>query len=132
MRIRPSKRFNKVIKYPKRILWAIYMEGVDTRRMVNTFVKQGQGYLLMKDVSEKPTEEEMKEAMKQLKDIPRILPFFVFVIVPMPGMTQGYVLLAITLEKYLGNKISLLPDRFRKVFEKEEEKGDASKPPEIN
>ncbi len=121
MPIKQIKQIKKVIKYPRRILWAFIMEGADTRRMVLTFMKQGQGYLLMKDVSEKPSEEEMREAMKQLKDIPRILPFFIFVIVPMPGMTQGYVLLAITLEKYLGNKFSLLPDRFRKVFEKEED-----------
>ena len=106
------------------MLWAFIMEGVETKRMVHTFVKHGHGYLLMKDESKMPSEEEMQEAMKQLKGLPRILPFFIFVVVPMPGATQGYVLLAITLEKYLGKKISLLPTRFRKVFEKEE--GDAN------
>ena len=64
-------------------------------------------------------EEEMEEAVKQLKDIPRILPFFIIVVVPMPGVTEGYALLAITLEKFLGRKISILPDQFRKVFSKE-------------
>ena len=117
----PIKQIKKVIKYPQRMLWAFFMEGVETKRMVRTFVKQGQGYLLMKDVSKRPSEEEMQLAMKQLKDIPRILPFFVFVVAPMPGVTEGYVLLAITLEKYLGQKISLLPSHFRKVFDKEEE-----------
>ncbi len=124
----PIKRIKKIIKYPQLMLWAFVMEGIETRRMVNTFLKQGQGILLMRDVSERPSEEEMKAAMKQLKDIPRILPFFVFVVVPMPGATQGYVLLAITLEKFLGKKFTLLPHRLRKVFEKAKEEEGEGKP----
>jgi hypothetical protein len=51
-----------------------------------------------------------------LKDIPRFLPFFIVVIVPAPGVTEGYALLAVTLEKWLGRRISLLPSQFRKAF----------------
>lgn len=115
----PVKHIRKVIKYPRRMLWAFVMEGKETRRMVITFVRHGQGQFLSKKFSKKPTEEEMQAAMKQLKDIPRILPFFIVVVVPMPGVTEGYTLLAITLEKFLGKKISLLPDQFRKVFSKD-------------
>lgn len=115
------ERIKKVFKYPRRMLWAFFMESVETKRMVITFVRAGHGVLLSKDISRKPSEEEMEQAVKQLKDIPRILPFFIVVVVPMPGVTEGYALLAITLEKFLGRKISILPDQFRKVFSKESE-----------
>ena len=64
-----------------------------------------------------PSPAEMQKAVQQLRDIPRFLPFFVFIVVPMPGVTEGYVLLAISLEKWMGKRISLLPSQFRKVFQ---------------
>ncbi len=124
------EQIKKVIKYPKLMLWAFVVEGIETSRMMSTFLKEGQGILLTKDISERPSEEEMEAAIKQLKDIPKMLPFFVFVIVPMPGATQGYVLLAITLEKFLGEKFSLLPKRLKNVFlkiKKEQEEIKAKK-----
>ena len=123
----PVKQIKKIIKYPQRMLWAFFMESLETKEMVTTFVRHGQGYLLTKNLSRQPSEEEMEAAIRQLKDIPRILPFFIIVVVPMPGVAEGYALLAITLEKFLGKRISLLPDQFRKVFQKEESE---DKPPE--
>ena len=114
------RKVRKVIHYPRRILWAFVAEGIETRKMVLTFAKQGKGWLLMTETADKPTEEELRQAVEQLKDIPRFLPFLVFIIVPVPGMTQGYVLLAITLEKYLGKKVSLLPTHIRNVFKKDD------------
>ncbi|MCB0577445.1 MAG: hypothetical protein KDC61_22990, partial [Saprospiraceae bacterium] len=45
----------------------------------------------------------------------RFLPFFIVVVVPMPGVTEGYTLLAVTLEKWLGEKFRFLPSRLSKV-----------------
>lgn len=100
------------------MLWALVMESIETKRMLLTFVRQGRGRLLMSNKSRQPTDEEIREAIEQLKDLPRLLPFLVFVIAPIPGVTEGYTLVAITLEKWLGHKVTLLPSQFRKVFEK--------------
>jgi hypothetical protein len=115
----PLKKVRKIIRYPKMMLWAFFLESVETKQMVVTFVKQGKGKLLTSTTNHKPTEEELQKAMQQLKDIPRFLPFFVFVAVPVPGMTETYVILAVTLEKWLGKKISLLPSNFRNIFQKQ-------------
>ncbi|MCB0522809.1 MAG: hypothetical protein R2830_11710 [Saprospiraceae bacterium] len=114
------RKVRKVIHYPRRLLWAFVAEGIETRKMVRTFAKQGKGWLQMGETKDKPTEAEIQQAVEQFKDIPRFLPFLVFIIFPVPGMTQGYVLLAMTLEKYLGQKVSLLPSQFRNIFKKEE------------
>lgn len=87
--------------------------------MVRTFIKQGKGQLLLSKQSEPPTEEEIREAMEQLKDLPKFLPFFVFIAVPVPGVTESYMLLAVSLEKWMGQKFSLLTFTFQGDFPKE-------------
>jgi hypothetical protein len=84
--------------------------------MVHTFVRQGRAKVLLKSNAPRPTEAEMAAAVAQLKDLPRFIPFFVVVIMPLPGVTEGYALVAVTLEKWLGNKVRLLPSEFRKIF----------------
>ena len=102
------------------LLWAFLMEGVETKRMLHTYARYGRGKLLFFRKREGPTAEELEQARQQLKDIPRFLPFFVIVVVPAPGVTEGYAILAMTLERWLGDRISLLPSQFRAVFHKEE------------
>lgn len=113
-------KFRQVIRFPRRLLWAMFLESVETKNMVRTFVRHGQGRLLLR-TSKKPSEEEMRQAVEQLKDIPKFLPFFMVIVVPVPGVTEGYMLLAVTLEKWLGSKVSLLPSQFRELFKKPEE-----------
>ncbi|HLP93363.1 MAG TPA: hypothetical protein VK168_04975 [Saprospiraceae bacterium] len=110
-------KFREVIKLPKRMLWALVMEGVETSRMVHVYARHGTGKLRIIPKHKKPTPEELKEASEQLKDLPRFLPFFVIVTVPVPGVTEGYALVAVTLEKWLGNKFRLLPSQFREIIE---------------
>lgn len=112
-----------VVRFPKKMLWALMMEGVETRQMVRTFVRHGKRQLGVTAPHQKPTEEELRQAFDQLKDIPRFLPFFMIFIFPVPGFTEGYVLLAITLEKWTGSKISLLPSQFSKVFKEKDKEG---------
>ncbi len=122
-------KFRKFTRIPKRLLWAFVMEGMETKDMVATFAKKGTGKLLFRTRSIEPSEEEMKKALAQLKDIPRFLPFFIFIAVPAPGVTEGYVLVAMTLEKWLGQKFSLLPSHFRNIFQKEEPQNDSIEAP---
>jgi len=49
------------------------------------------------------------------------LPFFMCIVVPVPGITEGYAVLAVTLESWLGHRISLLPSQIRGVFVKMKE-----------
>ena len=103
------------------MLWAMVMEGVDTTRMLRVFGRQGTGKLRITSKDRNPTPEELAEALEQLKDIPRFLPFFVVVLVPVPGVTEGYALIAMTLEKWLGAKFRFLPSRMRHVMDTEKE-----------
>lgn len=113
-------RLRRAARIPRLMLWAFMMEGIETKNMVKTFVKKGKGHLLLSKNSE-PTEEEIKQAIEQLKDLPKFLPFFVFITVPVPGVTEGYVLLAVSLEKWLGQRFSLLPSQFKTIFQKGEQ-----------
>lgn len=125
-------KFRELIRLPRQMLWALVMEGVDTTKMLNVFARHGRGKLRLIPAHRKPTTEELKEAVEQLKDIPRFLPFFVVVVVPLPGVTSGYALVATTLEKWLGDRFKLLPSRFRKVLNPEVEKADTSEPQSKN
>lgn len=109
-------KFREIAKLPRRMLWALVMEGVETTRMVNVYARHGTKKLRLIPAHRHPTPEELHEAGEQLKDIPRFLPFFVVVIVPLPGVAEGYALVAVTLEKWLGDRIKLLPSRFRQLM----------------
>ena len=108
--------FRRIIRFPRKMLWAFLMEGVETKQMLHTYARYGRGKLLFFTKTNDPTAEELQQAREQLKDIPRFLPFFVVILVPAPGVTEGYALLAITLEKWLGRRITLLPSQFRKIL----------------
>ncbi|MBK6994220.1 MAG: hypothetical protein IPH31_04600 [Lewinellaceae bacterium] len=82
-------KLREIIKLPRRMLWAMVMEGVETTRMVKVFARHGTGKLRLTPAHRNPTPEQLKEAVEQLKDIPRFLPFFVVVVVPVPGITEG-------------------------------------------
>jgi hypothetical protein len=112
------------------MLWALVMESVETSRMVQVYARQGSGKLRIIPNHKKPTPEELHEASEQLKDIPRFLPFFVVVAMPVPGVTEGYTLVAITLEKWLGNRFRFLPSQFREIMHPSEDLSKDSLPNE--
>ena len=114
-------RLRKIARFPKMMLWAFWMEGVETKQMVKTFVKHGRGKIIRSRSKDGPTAEELQQAREQLKDLPKFLPFFMCIAVPLPGVTEGYVVLAVTLESWLGHKVSLLPSQIRGVFKKMKE-----------
>jgi hypothetical protein len=122
-------KLRETIRLPRRLLWALVMEGKETTQMLRTFVRHGSGKLHLSTARGHPTPEELHQAVEQLKDIPRFLPFFVVIVVPMPGVTEGYAVVAVTLEKWLGHRIRLLPSQLRDIVrpqksEDEEPKGE--------
>lgn len=101
---------------------AARMEAVETRDMAATFGKLLSHRLSPKaDPSRLPSEEEIQAAMAQLKDLPRFLPFFSLFFIPVPGITELYILTAIGLEKLSRGKVSLLPSQLRKLNAEQEE-----------
>lgn len=114
-------KLSKIARFPKMMLWAFWMEGVETKQMVKTFIKHGRGKIIKSSSKNGPTPEELQQAREQLKDLPKFLPFFMCIVVPVPGITEGYAVLAVTLESWLGHKISLLPSQIRGVFVKMKE-----------
>lgn len=116
-----------LLRIPNRLLWAFITEGQETKDMMLTFLRQGKRIVIKNGSGEGPTEEEIKAALEQLKDIPRMLPFLVVTVVPAPGITEGYVLLVLTVEKWLGQKIRLLPSSFRRLFHKNSEQDEIEK-----
>lgn len=120
-------KLREVIRLPRRMLWAVVMEGVETTRMMRVFARHGTGKLRLTPSHRRPTPEEMQAALEQLKDIPRFLPFFVVVVVPLPGVTEGYTLAAVTLERWLGDRFRLLPTRMRDAIQPEEREDEQAK-----
>ena len=98
------------------MLWAMVMEGVETTRMVKVFARHGTGKLRLTTAHRNPTTAQLNEAVEPLKNIPRVLPFFVVVVVPVPGITEGYAVVALTLERWLGDRMKFLPSQFRHVL----------------
>lgn len=118
-------KLREIIRLPRRLLWALVMEGKETTQMLRTFARHGSGKLRLTPAHRHPTPEELRAAVEQLKDIPRFLPFFVIVVVPVPGVTEGYAIAAVTLEKWLGQKIRLLPSQFQKTLRSEKKEPQA-------
>lgn len=103
------------------------LEGKETKQMLHAFLREGRGRLLVSFKSKNPSPEELKKAVEQLKDLPRFLPFFIVVVVPVPGVTESYTLLALTLEKWLGHKFRLLPSEISKAIRHKNEAGGEEK-----
>lgn len=95
---------------------AARMEAMETRDMAVVFGRILSRRLGISGQQELPSEEEIKAAIEQLKDIPKFLPFFSFIFMPVPGITEMYILLAFSLEKLSKGTISLLPSQVRKAI----------------
>ncbi len=104
-----------------RLARAAKMEYVETRDMAGTLARLLAHRLRLRERDDFPSKVEIKEAVDQLKDIPRFLPFFSMAFMPVPGITEVYILLAISLEKFSGGAVSLLPSQFRQAMHPDNE-----------
>lgn len=108
-------QLRRITRIPRLMLRAFVMEGKETKQMVQVFVRQGRGRFLPATTLP-PTEAELQQAREQLRDLPRFIPFFMLLGLPVPGVAEGYVLLAVSLEKWSQSRVVLLPSNFRHVF----------------
>ncbi len=110
-------QFKQLIRLPRLMLWALVMEGIETRRMIDVYARWGAAQVFP-IAQRQPTAKELAQARKQLGDLPRFLPLFVVIIVPAPGITEGYALLVLSLQRWLGVSIRLLPSQLHRIFQK--------------
>jgi len=94
---------------------ASYLEYEETVEMALTLGKLLKARLGEKDLTKLPSEEEIAYALEQVKDLPRFLPFFSLIFMPVPGITELYILLACAIERMTGDQIKLLPSQFSKI-----------------
>ena len=99
--------FSKLIKSAKSISNALWMECVETKQMLVTFTQLVCG----KDVST----EDIYNAKAQIKDIIKLLPVTIVLIIPIPGLTEAYFGSIILLEKKFKIKTGLLPSQIAKL-----------------
>jgi hypothetical protein len=74
-----------------------------------------------------PTDEEIKKALDDLMEVPKIAPLVAIILAsPIPGSSLGYLVVMNSLKKITKDKIDLVPKRFGEIFDKEEKKNDNS------
>jgi hypothetical protein len=91
-------------------------EAGETRRMAESFFRLLEHKLNLKERSEPPTPEEVKNAIEQLKDMGRFSIFITAVI--LPGGVISLIGLELLARKF-GIDFSFIPSNFRKMKHKE-------------
>jgi hypothetical protein len=104
----------KYIQAPRHVMEAIAGDGIGTTRMVQTYLRYSSEKLRITGIA--PTEEEMQRAANQLKDLPRLVLLLMVFLMPVPGMVGLFVLSAIMLERFWGDKIRVIPTRYRSIL----------------
>lgn len=94
---------------------AEYKETLDMAVTLGRLMQHQVGFGKDKEL---PSEEEIAAALDQIKDLPKFLPFFTIIFVPVPGITELYILLAYSIERLSGNSLRLLPSHFSKMVKK--------------
>lgn len=91
---------------------AVGQEAGETEKMARSFFKMLEAKLDLSGRTEPPSEEEVKEAIEQLKDVGRFSIFATLVI--LPGGVVSLVGLEILAKKFGVKGFNLIPSSFRK------------------
>ena len=119
MRESKIKFKSRVKEISKNVIVAFKKEGSETSNMLNVFNRRLRNKLNLKTRSDMPTKQELDEALHQLKDVPKMLPFvLVMLTTPIPGSSTMYTVFAYFLKKKSNGKINLLPDSFDNILDK--------------
>jgi hypothetical protein len=107
-----AKRYARKAKFHiDRVLKGVDKEAVETREMASSFFRLLEHKLKLSERTDPPSKEEVKAALRQLKDVGRFSIFVTAVILP------GGVISLIGLEllaKQYGINFSLIPSAFKK------------------
>lgn len=106
------RRFNHLV-------YAFQMEAIKTQMMLDTYSQVIWCKWANQPVCVHPHASQIQQAKRQLLDLPKFLPFLGVIFLPLPGITELYILVAIAIERQLKGKISLLPEQLKKLLDKE-------------
>ena len=95
---------------------ALMEEGDENRKMVQTFSIMLQEKLNMNHRQTIPTNEEVKDAILQLKSVPKLLPICTLMLTPIPFGVSGYIAISYVIWKASGEKINILPNKFHDMM----------------
>ncbi|NBU98662.1 MAG: hypothetical protein EBS19_10730 [Spirochaetia bacterium] len=114
--------YRRTKEVASRFIDAFKQEGQETVSMMRVFNHQLRNKLRLDTRGSAPTPEEIKSALEQLKDIPKLAPYAIMLLAsPIPFSTTMYTGLALYLKKISGGNINLLPDSFNDIFKRPEE-----------
>ena len=100
---------------------AFKTEGRETTEMMRVFNYHLRKKLRLDNRGDQPTEDEFKNALEQLKEIPKLAPYAIILLAsPIPFSSTMYTGLGVYLRKISGGYINLLPDSFNDIFKKNE------------
>ncbi len=100
-----------------KVINAFKQEGMETASMMRVFNYQLRNKLRLDTRGNTPTPDEIKSALEQLKDIPKLAPYAVILLAsPIPFSSTMYTAAAVYLKKVSKGYIDLLPGSFNDVF----------------
>lgn len=113
-------RFRAAVKLSKKLFGAFKEEGKETSEMLNIFSKELRSRLRLDSRADAPSEKEIKDALTQLKQIPKLAPYAVMLLMsPIPFTSVFYTMLGLNLYKLTRGKVNILPKNIKKVFTEE-------------
>jgi len=99
------------------IIRAFKQEGRETSDMMKVFNYQLRKKLNLDTRRDAPTEQELTDALNQLKEIPKLAPYAIILLAaPIPFSSTMYTALAVYLNRISRGYINLLPSSFNNVF----------------
>ena len=80
-----------------------------------------------------PSQEDVKKALKDLKEIPKIAPLIAIILTsPIPGSSAGYLVLVSVLKKISRDKINHVPKNFEEIINRPFSKGETTENDKIS
>lgn len=124
-RERANNLYRSAISAGKNISSATKDEGKETAEMLKTFNLVIRQRLNLDKRKDPPTEQELKDAIAQLKDVPKLAVFasiFGGISWFIPGSTTAYLIIAIGLYNSTKGKVNLIPSSFEEMLKGEGDK----------
>lgn len=117
-----NKNLNWIKIQFKKLYNGMDLERKETQHMVSIFYKMLSHKLNLNSTNDYPTDAEVKTAIHQLKDIPKLAPIVTILVAsPIPGSGLYYIYLMKLIEKLTHNKIKILPESLSKELEEKKE-----------
>ena len=124
-----AKRYARKAKYHiDKVMKGVDKESEETREMASSFFRLLEHKLNLNERTDPPSKEEVKAAVRQLKDVGRFSIFVTAVI--LPGGVVSLIGLELLAKQY-GINFSLIPSAFKKKKKKDDPSGQENHPRQL-